>query len=41
VLSKLQAVAEEVNAAVNDEATRKRIEITWLLQNKLEFNDRV
>ena len=41
VLTKLQKVAEEVNAATNTEAVRKRIEITWLLQNKLEFNDKV
>jgi hypothetical protein len=41
VLTKLQKVAEEVNAATNNEAVRKRVEITWLLQSKLEFGDEV
>jgi hypothetical protein len=41
VLTKLQTVAGAVNSAMNNEAVRQCIEITWVLQKRLEFDDKV
>ena len=41
VLSRLQETIREVNKAKDDPKTRRLIEITWLLQDRLEFKEQV
>jgi hypothetical protein len=41
VLSRLQRVAEEIDQAMSNPDTRKRIDATWLLQERLEFESKV
>ena len=41
VLLRLQRLAEEINHALSNPNVRKQIEISWLLQDRFEFNDKV